>query len=122
MIDTGIFRRIDDMGRIVLPKELCSRLKIQERDSFSIFEHNGTIVLKPDRTTCFACGQHIEEAEEQQQWVIIVERDKKADFATLMNKKSLKYRKLPLMTQDEWVSYLKGEYCKKNWISTEFFP
>lgn len=57
MKDTGIARRLDELGRIVLPKELRKELKLAERDSLQIFTEAGTIVLKPHRTACFICGE-----------------------------------------------------------------
>ena len=48
---TGIVRRIDDLGRIVIPKEIRRQLKIREFDPFEIFlSGDGEIILKPYRT------------------------------------------------------------------------
>lgn len=44
---TGIVRRIDDLGRVVVPKELRDSLKIGEGDTIEIFtDEDGEIVLK----------------------------------------------------------------------------
>ena len=44
---TGIVRRIDDLGRVVVPKELRDSLKITEGDTIEIFTaEDGEIVLK----------------------------------------------------------------------------
>ena len=44
---TGIVRRIDDLGRVVVPKEIRRTLKIREGDPLEIFtEKEGEIVLK----------------------------------------------------------------------------
>lgn len=44
---TGIVRKIDNLGRIVIPKELRSSLKIEEGDSVEIISQgNGEIILK----------------------------------------------------------------------------
>ena len=44
---TGIVRKVDDLGRIVIPKEIRKNLKIREGDPLEIFiEKNGAIVLK----------------------------------------------------------------------------
>lgn len=44
----GIVRRIDDLGRIVIPKEVRRALRIRESDPLEIFlgDEEGTIVLK----------------------------------------------------------------------------
>lgn len=57
MKDTGIVRRIDELGRVVLPKELRTTLELKEKDGVRIFVDKGAIVLKPHRTACFACGE-----------------------------------------------------------------
>lgn len=44
---TGIVRRIDDLGRIVVPKEIRRTLRIREGDPLEIFtDHEGEIILK----------------------------------------------------------------------------
>lgn len=44
---TGILRRIDSLGRIVIPKELCKQMKIREGDPLEIFvSQDNSIVLK----------------------------------------------------------------------------
>lgn len=44
---TGIVRRIDDLGRVVIPKEIRRTLRIRESDPLEIFtDHEGAIVLK----------------------------------------------------------------------------
>lgn len=44
---TGIVRRIDDLGRVVIPKEIRRVMRIKESDPLEIFtEHDGTIILK----------------------------------------------------------------------------
>lgn len=47
MKSTGNIRRIDDLGRIVIPKNIRHTLNIKEADQFEIFTHNdNTIVLR----------------------------------------------------------------------------
>lgn len=46
MKSTGVVRRIDDLGRIVIPKELRKTLKIRDGESLEIFIENDTILLK----------------------------------------------------------------------------
>lgn len=43
---TGIIRRIDDLGRIVIPKEIRKNLRIKEGDNLEIFVQNEEIILK----------------------------------------------------------------------------
>ena len=46
MKSTGIVRRIDDLGRIVIPKEIRKTLKIKENESLEVFINNDEIILK----------------------------------------------------------------------------
>ena len=44
---TGIVRRVDDLGRIVIPKEIRRTLRIRESDPLEIFtDREGEIILK----------------------------------------------------------------------------
>jgi len=44
---TGIVRRIDDLGRVVIPKEIRRVLRIREGDPLEIFTNNdGEVILK----------------------------------------------------------------------------
>lgn len=44
---TGIVRRIDDLGRVVIPKEIRRTLKIREGDPLEIYTDNeGEVILK----------------------------------------------------------------------------
>ena len=43
---TGIIRRIDDLGRIVIPKEIRKNLRIKEGDNLEVFVQNEEIILK----------------------------------------------------------------------------
>ena len=56
MKSTGIVRRVDELGRIVLPIELRRTLDIAERDSLEIYVTDDNIVLKKYHPTCIFCG------------------------------------------------------------------
>ena len=43
---TGIIRRIDDLGRVVIPKEIRRNCNIREGDPLEIFLQDGTVVLR----------------------------------------------------------------------------
>ena len=46
MKSTGVVRRIDDLGRIVIPKEIRRNLRIKEGENLEIFIDNENIILK----------------------------------------------------------------------------
>ena len=57
---TGIVRKVDDLGRIVLPKELRTVLGIVERDLLEIFVDKDYIMLQKynsDSPSCVFCGK-----------------------------------------------------------------
>ena len=56
MKSTGIIRKVDDLGRIVLPIELRRTLDIAERDELEIFMEDDRIVLKKYHPACIFCG------------------------------------------------------------------
>ena len=56
MKSTGIVRKVDELGRIVLPIELRRTLDIDIKDSLEIYVDNNAIVLKKYEPTCIFCG------------------------------------------------------------------
>lgn len=46
MKSTGIVRRVDELGRIVIPIELRNKLKIAEKDPIEIYVDGSSIILK----------------------------------------------------------------------------
>ena len=55
MKSTGIVRRVDELGRIVLPIELRRTLDITERDSLEIYVDGSSIILKKYQPACIFC-------------------------------------------------------------------
>ena len=56
MTDTGIVRRVDDLGRIVIPMELRRTLGINVKDPLSISVDGEKIILQKHRDSCVVCG------------------------------------------------------------------
>lgn len=56
MKSTGIIRKVDELGRIVLPIEIRRTLDIAERDEIEIFMEKDRIVLQKFEPTCLFCG------------------------------------------------------------------
>ena len=54
MKSTGIVRKVDELGRIVLPIELRRTLNIDIKDSIEIYVENDSIVLKKFEPTTLA--------------------------------------------------------------------
>jgi transcriptional pleiotropic regulator of transition state genes len=56
MSDTGIVRRVDDLGRIVLPMELRRTLGINVKDPMSISVDGERIIVSKHHDSCVLCG------------------------------------------------------------------
>ena len=56
MKSTGIVRKVDELGRIVLPIELRRTLDIDIKDALEIYVENNSIILKKYEPTCIFCG------------------------------------------------------------------
>jgi transcriptional pleiotropic regulator of transition state genes len=56
MHDTGIVRRVDDLGRIVIPMELRRTLGINVKDPIAIFTEGNSIILQKHKDSCAICG------------------------------------------------------------------
>lgn len=56
MKSTGIVRKLDELGRIVIPKELRNKLKLEERDPMEIFIEGESIILKKFEPGCIICN------------------------------------------------------------------
>lgn len=55
MKSTGIVRKVDELGRIVIPKELRTTMNIEEKDGMEIFVDE-KIVLQKYAPACIFCG------------------------------------------------------------------
>ena len=56
MKSTGIVRRVDELGRVVIPIELRNKFNIKIKDPIEIFVDGSSIVLKKYEPNCIFCG------------------------------------------------------------------
>ena len=56
MKSTGVVRRVDELGRIVIPIELRRNLDIGEKDALEIYVDGNHIILKKYEPACIFCG------------------------------------------------------------------
>ena len=52
---TGIVRKVDELGRIVLPIEMRRTLGIEEKDSLEIYVEGESVILRKYQPTCIFC-------------------------------------------------------------------
>lgn len=57
MKSTGVVRRVDELGRIVIPIELRRTLDIAEKDALEIYVDGEQIILKKYNPGCIFCGE-----------------------------------------------------------------
>ena len=56
MKSTGIVRKVDELGRVVIPIELRRTLDIAERDALEIYVDTDKIILRKYQPACIFCG------------------------------------------------------------------
>jgi len=56
MKSTGIVRKVDELGRVVLPIELRRTLNIMEKDALEIYVNGESVILKKYEPACIFCG------------------------------------------------------------------
>lgn len=55
MKSTGIVRKVDELGRVVIPKELRRKFHIAEKDGLEIYVEDDRIILKKYEPSCTFC-------------------------------------------------------------------
>ena len=53
---TGISRKVDELGRVVIPIEIRNKFDIAEKDPIEIYVDGSTIILKKYEPNCVFCG------------------------------------------------------------------
>ena len=56
MKSTGIVRKVDELGRVVIPIELRRTLGIDVKDALEIYVDEEKIILKKYEPACIFCG------------------------------------------------------------------
>ena len=56
MKSTGIIRRVDELGRVVIPMEIRNQFNIVEKDPIEIYVDGSSIILKKHEESCIFCG------------------------------------------------------------------
>ncbi len=56
MKSTGIVRKVDELGRVVIPIELRNKFNIAVKDPIEIYVDGSSIVLKKYEPNCIFCG------------------------------------------------------------------
>ena len=59
MKSTGVVRKLDNLGRIVIPIELRKTMDIAVKDTLEIFTEGDQIILKKYHPACIFCNDEI---------------------------------------------------------------
>lgn len=64
MKNTGIVRKVDELGRVVIPKEIRDRFKIEEETDIEFYVDGSKIILqKQKKRVCLLCGSECEQED-----------------------------------------------------------
>lgn len=69
MKTSGIIRKVDELGRVVLPIELRRSLGIEERDSLEITLDDDRIILRKLESSCIFCGKEADLLEHRGKYI-----------------------------------------------------
>ncbi len=56
MKSTGIVRKVDELGRVVIPIEIRNKFDIAEKDPIEIYVDGSSIILKKYEPNCIFCS------------------------------------------------------------------
>lgn len=56
MANSSMIRRVDSLGRIVIPMQLRRKLNIEEKDTLEIMYDKSLVFIKKSKPTCIFCG------------------------------------------------------------------
>lgn len=60
MKSTGIVRKLDELGRVVIPKEIRNKLDIEQKDPIEIFIDGTSIILRKFESGCIFCNNSVD--------------------------------------------------------------
>lgn len=56
---TGMIRKVDELGRVVIPKEIRERLNIKNKDDVDVSIEKGSVIIKKlELDSCTFCGNN----------------------------------------------------------------
>lgn len=83
---TGIVRRVDDLGRVVIPKEIRRTLNIKDGDALEIFTEDRSVIFQKyktnNETLAEECGEIVNEMIKKNRLYDISVDDKKVTVCT----------------------------------------
>lgn len=125
---TGVVRRIDDLGRIVIPKELRRTLKIKDGEFLEIFVESDSIILK--KYSSFSdiknvCERIVSSVSLDDKTLVIIDNDKviSSTNSLLIDKKISDYcndvldnREIKIENNNETIELFELEVYRQNFI------
>ncbi|WP_170957388.1 AbrB/MazE/SpoVT family DNA-binding domain-containing protein [Bacillus thuringiensis] len=86
MKKTGMIRRMDELGRIVLPKEMRRSLDLVTNTNVEMFVRDGNIHIRKQERTCFVTGEITENQLELYDGRLILSQEGAQDLLTTLQK------------------------------------
>ncbi|OQR54758.1 AbrB/MazE/SpoVT family DNA-binding domain-containing protein [Bacillus sp. CDB3] len=86
MKNTGMTRRVGELGRIVLPKELRRMLDFAPNSSLEMFVQDGNIHVRKQERTCFVTGRTSEDYLELYDGRLILSQEGAKDLLQTLQK------------------------------------
>lgn len=83
---TGMIRRMDELGRIVLPKEMRRSLDLVTNTNVEMFVRDGNIHIRKQERTCFVTGEITENQLELYDGRLILSQEGAQDLLTTLQK------------------------------------
>lgn len=90
MKSTGIIRKLDELGRVVIPIELRNKFNISEKDPIEIYVEGSNIILKKYESNCVFCGKSTNLTEYKDKQICLNCLNKLSAMTEKNNKKSKK--------------------------------
>ena len=74
MKSTGIVRKVDELGRIVIPREIRNKFVIAEKDPLEIYVDGSSIILKKYEPNCIFCGNIDKRYEKADRYILAISK------------------------------------------------
>ncbi|MEW4154399.1 AbrB/MazE/SpoVT family DNA-binding domain-containing protein [Bacillus thuringiensis] len=86
MKKTGMVRRMDELGRVVLPKEMRRSLDLVTNTQVEMFIRDGNVHMRKQERTCFVTGESTENHLELYDGRLILSQEGAQDLLTTLQK------------------------------------
>lgn len=65
----GFVKALDELGRVVVPKEMRRTLNINDKDLLEVYVENGRLIIEPFHDCCVICSSMLQLVEHNGKWI-----------------------------------------------------